>query len=306
RVTLPPIRLDRENDSHRGSRLGPQHQPEEDGRGHREGHQLGVGAGPLAHHARDGPRLAVHALHDAANFRRGVLHHATRDLVGDGVEDDDDRHHQQRHCPRRHEPFTYLASHNLRVWQLPFRTQPISVSRRSAPEYSALGSISRGAAPARRRLVARARPNPRERLRMCWMVPRPAHAPGGLDRHRVPPANQLCISNFRVVATALRKSVAHPLPFHGSSRGHRKRRDRISHTRKSALGDALGGMDMILKLYTRFQTLTASEEGQDLLEYALLVALIALVCVGAVTLAGKNVNSIFGNVATQLGTAAGS
>jgi pilus assembly protein Flp/PilA len=65
-------------------------------------------------------------------------------------------------------------------------------------------------------------------------------------------------------------------------------------------------MDMILKLYTRFQTLTASEEGQDLLEYALLVALIALVCVGAVTLAGKNVNSIFGNVATQLGTAAGS
>jgi Flp pilus assembly pilin Flp len=58
-------------------------------------------------------------------------------------------------------------------------------------------------------------------------------------------------------------------------------------------------MDMILKLYTRFQTMTASEEGQDLLEYALLVALIALVCVGAVTLAGKNVN-------TQLGTAAGS
>ena len=49
-----------------------------------------------------------------------------------------------------------------------------------------------------------------------------------------------------------------------------------------------------------------NEEGQDLLEYALLVALIALVCVGAVTLAGKNVNSIFGNVATQLGTAAGS
>ena len=63
---------------------------------------------------------------------------------------------------------------------------------------------------------------------------------------------------------------------------------------------------MILKLYTRFQTLTASEEGQDLLEYALLVALIALVAVGAVTLAGKNVNSIFGSVATQLGTAAGS
>jgi len=62
---------------------------------------------------------------------------------------------------------------------------------------------------------------------------------------------------------------------------------------------------MILKLYTRFQTLTNGEEGQDLLEYALLVALIALVAVGAVTLAGQNVNTIFGRVATQLSTAAG-
>jgi pilus assembly protein Flp/PilA len=63
---------------------------------------------------------------------------------------------------------------------------------------------------------------------------------------------------------------------------------------------------MMLNLYTRFQTLTSGEEGQDLLEYALLVALIALVAVGAVTLAGANVNTIFGRVATQLGTAAGS
>jgi len=63
---------------------------------------------------------------------------------------------------------------------------------------------------------------------------------------------------------------------------------------------------MILNLYTRFQTLMTGEEGQDLLEYALLVALIALVAVGAVTLAGSNVNTIFGKVATQLSTAAGS
>ena len=57
---------------------------------------------------------------------------------------------------------------------------------------------------------------------------------------------------------------------------------------------------MILKLYTRFQTLTATEEGQDLLEYALLVALIALVCVGAIGLAGTNVNVIFGQIANAL------
>jgi Flp pilus assembly pilin Flp len=55
-----------------------------------------------------------------------------------------------------------------------------------------------------------------------------------------------------------------------------------------------------LKLYTRWQVLKSGVEGQDLLEYALLVALIALVAVGAITLAGSNVNIIFGKVATAL------
>ena len=43
------------------------------------------------------------------------------------------------------------------------------------------------------------------------------------------------------------------------------------------------------------------EEGQDLLEYALLVALIALVAFAAVQLAGQRVSGIFNNIATQLG-----
>ena len=51
---------------------------------------------------------------------------------------------------------------------------------------------------------------------------------------------------------------------------------------------------------TRLQALLKTEEGQDLLEYALLVALIALVCVGAITLAGANVNVIFGQIANAL------
>ena len=38
------------------------------------------------------------------------------------------------------------------------------------------------------------------------------------------------------------------------------------------------------------------EEGQDLLEYALLIALIALVCVGAVALAGSSVSTVFNNI----------
>jgi pilus assembly protein Flp/PilA len=81
-------------------------------------------------------------------------------------------------------------------------------------------------------------------------------------------------------------------------------RSRISPTRLR-VKNARGETNMMMKLYSRLQALK-NDAGQDLLEYALLVALIALVAVGAVTLAGKNVNTIFGNVATQLGTAAGS
>jgi pilus assembly protein Flp/PilA len=43
-----------------------------------------------------------------------------------------------------------------------------------------------------------------------------------------------------------------------------------------------------------------NEEGQDLLEYALLVALIAIVAVGAVTTAGQTVATIFGNIAAAI------
>ena len=42
------------------------------------------------------------------------------------------------------------------------------------------------------------------------------------------------------------------------------------------------------------------ESGQDLLEYALLVALIALVAFGAVQLAGGQVSAIFNNITNQL------
>ena len=47
-----------------------------------------------------------------------------------------------------------------------------------------------------------------------------------------------------------------------------------------------------------------NEEGQDLLEYALLVALIALIAIGAVGAAGTSVSTIFGNIAGQLAAAA--
>ena len=57
-------------------------------------------------------------------------------------------------------------------------------------------------------------------------------------------------------------------------------------------------------LITRMRALMRDDSGQDLLEYALLVALIALVAVAAVQTSGQAVNSIFSTVATKLQQAA--
>ena len=43
-----------------------------------------------------------------------------------------------------------------------------------------------------------------------------------------------------------------------------------------------------------------NDEGQDLLEYALLVALIAIVAVGAVGAAGTQVSAIFNQIAAAI------
>ncbi len=52
------------------------------------------------------------------------------------------------------------------------------------------------------------------------------------------------------------------------------------------------------------KTFSNQEDGQDLLEYALLVALIALVAIGAVGMAGEQVNAIFTAIANGLAAAA--
>jgi pilus assembly protein Flp/PilA len=51
------------------------------------------------------------------------------------------------------------------------------------------------------------------------------------------------------------------------------------------------------QLYAYLKSLAAREEGQDLLEYALLIALIAIICIGAITLAGQNVLGVFNTIA---------
>jgi pilus assembly protein Flp/PilA len=55
-----------------------------------------------------------------------------------------------------------------------------------------------------------------------------------------------------------------------------------------------------MELITHLRNLARGDEGQDLLEYALLVALIALVAVAAITLTGTNVQAIFVRIAAAL------
>jgi pilus assembly protein Flp/PilA len=64
------------------------------------------------------------------------------------------------------------------------------------------------------------------------------------------------------------------------------------------------GEDFMSTLITFVKSFVREEEGQDLLEYALLVALIALVAIGAVGAAGTSVSGIFSNIAGQLANAA--
>jgi Flp pilus assembly pilin Flp len=54
---------------------------------------------------------------------------------------------------------------------------------------------------------------------------------------------------------------------------------------------------MMTRIYQIVNALKRQNDAQDLLEYALLVALIALVAVGAVTAAGVQVDAIFQQIA---------
>jgi pilus assembly protein Flp/PilA len=53
----------------------------------------------------------------------------------------------------------------------------------------------------------------------------------------------------------------------------------------------------IVRLSSMFRR---DEDGQDLLEYALLIALIAIVAIAGVTAAGLKVNTIFSNITAKL------
>jgi pilus assembly protein Flp/PilA len=58
--------------------------------------------------------------------------------------------------------------------------------------------------------------------------------------------------------------------------------------------------DRLLKLSVKMQTLLMQEEGQDLIEYALVVALIAFAAVTAMQTLAKDINNVFVGIGTAL------
>lgn len=60
----------------------------------------------------------------------------------------------------------------------------------------------------------------------------------------------------------------------------------------------------MVDVINRLRAFSRNDEGQDLIEYALLVGLISLVAVVAITAAGGSVNGIFTAIQTALAAAA--
>lgn len=56
----------------------------------------------------------------------------------------------------------------------------------------------------------------------------------------------------------------------------------------------------MLMLLNHLRTFTRRDDGQDLLEYALLIALIAIVCVGVIAGAGTAVKNTFSTIAESI------
>jgi pilus assembly protein Flp/PilA len=65
-------------------------------------------------------------------------------------------------------------------------------------------------------------------------------------------------------------------------------------------GEEIQMNDTMLKLYIKMQNLLSQEEGQDLVEYALVLALISVAAVTATKALATEVIAVFSNVTTTL------
>ena len=58
----------------------------------------------------------------------------------------------------------------------------------------------------------------------------------------------------------------------------------------------------MLALYLRIVNLLKRQEGQDLAEYAILIALISLVAILGITLVGTGISQVFSNIGSVVGS----
>jgi len=58
---------------------------------------------------------------------------------------------------------------------------------------------------------------------------------------------------------------------------------------------------LFLKLYIKLQNLANDEQGQDLVEYALLCSLVALGCISSMKSVAIFVNNVFSNISNSIG-----
>lgn len=61
--------------------------------------------------------------------------------------------------------------------------------------------------------------------------------------------------------------------------------------------------NLLLKVFVKLQDLASREEGQDLVEYALVVALIAFGATAGMKSLATGINSAFSSISSQLGSA---
>jgi pilus assembly protein Flp/PilA len=58
--------------------------------------------------------------------------------------------------------------------------------------------------------------------------------------------------------------------------------------------------NLFLKIYVKVQDLMNNEEGQDLVEYALLITLVALAAVSGINGVASAINGVFSKISTTL------
>jgi pilus assembly protein Flp/PilA len=94
-----------------------------------------------------------------------------------------------------------------------------------------------------------------------------------------------------------------PTACRGKRRAHLIKHAALPQLRTASGRCSTSGEDLMSMLVNYVKSFARQEEGQDLLEYALLVALIALIAIGAVGAAGTSVSTIFQSIADQLAAA---